>query len=46
MFGFEEDFVLEGAFSIQPDVRFGIGDLPQGPEGGPELPKKKRPQIV
>ena len=46
MFGFEEDFMLECAFSIQPGVRFGIGDLPHGPEPGPEMPKKKRPQIV
>ncbi len=46
MLRFEEDLMLEDVFSIQPGVRFGICDLPRGPEPGPEMPKKKRPQIV
>jgi len=42
----EEDSLFENAGRIQADLRFGFWDLPQGPEPGPQMPKKKRPQIV
>jgi hypothetical protein len=41
----EEDFLFEDATSIRTGLRYELWDLPRGPEPGPEMPKKKRPQI-
>jgi hypothetical protein len=46
LFEFDENFVIEDAGIFPPAVRFGIEDLPRGPEPGPEMPKKRRPQIL
>ena len=46
MFEFSQNFVFEDVGNFQADVRFGIGDNPLGPEPGPEMPKKRRPQIL
>ncbi len=46
LFKFEENSVFECVSSLQASIRFGIGDLPLGPEPGPEMPKKRRPSIL
>jgi hypothetical protein len=46
LFELGQDFVFEDARNLHAGVRFGIGDIPQGPEPGPEMPKKRRPQIL
>jgi hypothetical protein len=46
LFRFEDDFMFENAGCNQMDLRFGILDLPKGPEPGPQMPKKRRPKIV
>ena len=46
MFEFGQNFVFEDAGIFQAGVRFGIGDNTRGPELGPEMPKKRRPQIL
>jgi hypothetical protein len=45
LLGFGNDLLLGDAISIRIDIGSRIGDLPRGPEPGPEMPKKKRPQI-
>jgi hypothetical protein len=42
---FEDNLIFQDATSIRTGVRLGFWDLPHGPESGPEMPKKKRPQI-
>jgi hypothetical protein len=42
---FGDDLLLGDATSIRIDIGSGIRDLTRGPEPGPEMPKKKRPQI-
>jgi hypothetical protein len=46
LFGIADDFTINDAFCIQNSLRFGIGDLPQGPEPGPEMPKKRKPKVT
>jgi len=46
LFEFGQNFVFEDAGIFQAGVRFGIGDNTRGPEPGPEMPKKRRPQIL
>ncbi len=46
MLRLDDDFMFEDACSIRTGIGFGILDLPEGPEPGPEMPKKKRPQII
>jgi len=43
---FEDNSMFQDATSIRTGVRLGFWDLPHGPESGPEMPKKKRPQIL
>ncbi len=43
---FEEDFMFEDAIGICASTRMGIWDHTPGPKPGPEMPKKKRPQIL
>lgn len=46
LFTLVDDFEFDGAVCTQNSLRFGIGDLPQGPEPGPEMPKKRVPKII
>lgn len=46
LFTLVEDFTFEGAVCAQNSLRFGIWDLPQGPEPGPEMPKKRVPKTI
>jgi hypothetical protein len=46
LFKFGENLEFEGTRNFQAGIRFGIGDLPRGPEPGPEIPKKRRPLIL
>jgi hypothetical protein len=46
LFEFDENLVLQDAGIFPSDVKFGIGDNTLGPEPGPEMPKKRRPQIL
>jgi hypothetical protein len=45
LFGFADAFTFEDAPCIQNSLRFGIWDLPNGPEPGPEMPKRRKPSI-
>jgi hypothetical protein len=42
LFHFEEDYTFGYAASIPPVRTFGLGDLPEGPEPGPEMPKRRK----
>jgi hypothetical protein len=42
----EGNLVFRDAKSNPPDNRFINWDLPQGPDSGPEIPKKKRPKFI
>ena len=46
MFALVDTFAFDDAPCIQNSVRFGIWDLPDGPEPGPEMPKRRKPKIV
>jgi len=43
---FDGELLYENAGHIQADSRFAFLALPQGPEPGPQMPKKRRPKIV
>ncbi|MDD2755902.1 MAG: hypothetical protein PHS80_10290 [Methanothrix sp.] len=46
MLRFEADYLFEDAPGIGTGMRPANWDLPQGPEPGPQWPRKKRPQIL
>lgn len=46
LFALADDFAFDGAVCTQDSLRFGIWDLPQGPEPGPEMPKKRIPKTI
>jgi len=39
---FEDNLVFDDAGCVRIGIKMGIWDLPQGPEPGPGMPKKKR----
>jgi hypothetical protein len=45
LIGFGEELLIEDASSTSAGIVFGLGDIPRGPEPGPLMPKRKRPQI-
>ncbi|MCK9565979.1 MAG: hypothetical protein M0Q43_08015 [Methanothrix sp.] len=46
MLRFEADYLFEDAAGIRTGMRPANWDLPQGPQPGPQWPKKRRPQIL
>lgn len=46
LFGIVDNFAIDDALCIQNSMRLGIWYLPQGPEPGPEMPKKRKPKVV
>jgi hypothetical protein len=46
LFGFVDEFTIDDALCSQNSLKFGIWDLPKGPEPGPEMPKKRKPQVI
>jgi hypothetical protein len=43
---FEADYLFEDAIGIGTGMQLVMWDLPQGPQPGPQWPKKRRPQIL